>query len=230
VSGAVARDFQVTSALHFLTRRAGASLSGQRPPDMNLPTNGHRVARRPRRRFMMSRWIRGSGWHPNFRSPALPQYTLEPVHEGYEVLGSKPVGTLRNAIWQFPFRNLEEVLRKANRYSLLGVPKPAHKRVTMVSALGPALWSLCTVLQLHFLGRRLDRACGQARRRSAKLLRDSALRKERGQYCKPLFPSRFTSVWCRLSVPRLARRGWASSSWPTSVPIPMSIARPVPRS
>ncbi len=51
------------------------------------------------------------------------------------------VGTLRNAIWQFPFRNLEEVLRKANRYSSLGVPKLAHKRVTMVSALGHALWS-----------------------------------------------------------------------------------------
>src|ERR1700756_109386 len=100
----------------------------------------------PRRNYMMGRWIRGSGWSPNFRQPQLfrkgsMRYTLEPVHEGYEVLGSKPVGTLRNAIWQFPFRNLEEVLRKANRYSSLGVPKLAHKRVTMVSALGHALWS-----------------------------------------------------------------------------------------
>jgi glycosyltransferase involved in cell wall biosynthesis len=104
------------------------------------------VYRVPRRSFMMGRWIRGSGWYPNFRQPQLfrkgsMRYTFEPVHEGYEVLGSKPVGTLRNAIWQFPFRNLEEVLRKANRYSSLGVPKLAHKRVTMVSALGHALWS-----------------------------------------------------------------------------------------
>jgi len=112
-------------------------LSGSPPCD---------VYRVPRRSFMMGRWIRGSGWYPNFRQPQLfrkgsMRYTLEPVHEGYEVLGSKPVGTLRNAIWQFPFRNLEEVLRKANRYSSLGVPKLAHKRVTMVSALGHALWS-----------------------------------------------------------------------------------------
>ena len=38
------------------------------------------------------------------------RYTLEPVHEGYEALSDKPLGTLRNAIWQFPFRNLEEVI------------------------------------------------------------------------------------------------------------------------
>ena len=68
------------------------------------------VYRVPRRSFMMGRWIRGSGWYPNFRQPQLfrkgsMRYTLEPVHEGYEVLSSKPLGTLRNAIWQFPFRN-----------------------------------------------------------------------------------------------------------------------------
>ena len=79
----------------------------------------------PRRSYMMGRWIRGSGWYPNFRQPQLfrkgsMRYTLEPVHEGYELLTGKPLGTLRNAIWQFPFRDLEEILRKANRYSSLG--------------------------------------------------------------------------------------------------------------
>ena len=72
----------------------------------------HDAYRVPRRNYMMGRWIRGSGWYPNFRQPQLfrkgsLRYTLEPVHEGYEVLSSKPVGTLHNAIWQFPFRNLE---------------------------------------------------------------------------------------------------------------------------
>ena len=104
------------------------------------------VYRVPRRSYMMGRWIRGSGWHPNFRQPQLfragsMRYTLEPVHEGYEVLSDKPVGTLQNAIWQFPFRNLEEVIRKMNRYSSLGVPKIAHKRVSMASACGHGLWS-----------------------------------------------------------------------------------------
>src|ERR1700746_1351855 len=56
------------------------------------------VYRVPRRSFMMGRWIRGSGWYPNFRQPQLfrkgaMQYTLEPVHEGYEVLSTKPLGT-----------------------------------------------------------------------------------------------------------------------------------------
>ncbi|HEX4407632.1 MAG TPA: glycosyltransferase family 2 protein [Xanthobacteraceae bacterium] len=112
-------------------------LSGAPPSD---------VYRVPRRSFMMGRWIRGSGWYPNFRQPQLfrkgaMRYTLEPVHEGYEVLTKKPIGALQNAIWQFPFRSLEEVLEKANRYSSLGAPKLANKRVSMLSALGHGFWS-----------------------------------------------------------------------------------------
>ncbi len=104
------------------------------------------VYRVPRRSTMMGRWIRGSGWYPNFRQPQLfrkgaMRYTLEPVHEGYEVLSGKPVGTLKNAIWQFPFRNLEEIIKKMNRYSSLGAPKLAGKRVSMASALGHGTWA-----------------------------------------------------------------------------------------
>jgi glycosyltransferase involved in cell wall biosynthesis len=104
------------------------------------------VYRVPRRSFMMGRWIRGSGWFPNFRQPQLfrkgsMHYTLEPVHEGFENLSGKPVGTLKNAIWQFPFRNLAEIIRKADRYSSLGAPKLANKRVSMASALGHGIWS-----------------------------------------------------------------------------------------
>ncbi len=106
----------------------------------------YEVYRVPRRNYMMGRWIRGSGWYPNFRQPQLfrkgsVRYTLEPVHESYEVLGGRPVGTLHNAIWQMPFRNLEEIIRKMNRYSSLGAAKLPHKRVSMASALGRGLWS-----------------------------------------------------------------------------------------
>jgi len=109
-------------------------------------TPEHDVYRVPRKSYMMGRWIRGSGWYPNFRQPQLfrkgaMRYTLEPVHEGYENLSGKPLGTLTNAIWQFPFRNLEEVINKMNRYSSLGVPKLAGKRVSMASAFGHGLWS-----------------------------------------------------------------------------------------
>jgi glycosyltransferase involved in cell wall biosynthesis len=104
------------------------------------------VYRVPRRSFMMGRWIQGSGWYPNFRQPQLfrkgsMRYTLEPVHEGYENRSAKPVGTLQNAIWQFPFRNLSEVIRKADRYSSLGAAKLTGKRVSMSSAFGHGAWS-----------------------------------------------------------------------------------------
>lgn len=106
----------------------------------------HDVYLMPRRSYMMGRWIKGSGWYPNFRQPQLfrkgsMRYTLEPVHEGYESLSDKPVGVLKNAVWQYPFRNLEEVIQKMNRYSTLGVPKLAHKKVSMASAFGHGLWS-----------------------------------------------------------------------------------------
>jgi glycosyltransferase involved in cell wall biosynthesis len=112
-------------------------LAGQPPCDL------YRI---PRRNYFMGRWIRGSGWYPNFRQPQLfrkgsMRYTLQPVHEGYEVLSAKPVGTLQNAILQFPFRNLGEIIRKADRYSSLGAPKLAGKRVSMASALGHGAWA-----------------------------------------------------------------------------------------
>jgi glycosyltransferase involved in cell wall biosynthesis len=109
-------------------------------------TPAHDVYRVPRKSYMMGRWIKGSGWYPNFRQPQLfkkdaMRYTPEPVHEGYQNLSGKPIGTLRNAIWQFPFRDLDEVIRKMNRYSSLGADKLTHKRVNMASAFGHALWS-----------------------------------------------------------------------------------------
>jgi hypothetical protein len=43
------------------------------------------------------------------------RYRNDPVHEGYELLTTRQLGRLHAAIWQFPFRNLEEVIRKMNR-------------------------------------------------------------------------------------------------------------------
>jgi glycosyltransferase involved in cell wall biosynthesis len=79
----------------------------------------------PRRSYFMGRWISGSGWYPNYRQPQLfrkgaMRYKPDQVHEGYELLNDKPLGKLENEIWQFPFRNLEQIIDKANRYSSLG--------------------------------------------------------------------------------------------------------------
>src|SRR5947209_11299383 len=88
----------------------------------------------PRRNYMMGRWIKGSGWYPNFRQPQLfrkgtMRYRNDLVHEGYDLLTPKSLGRLQNAIWQFPFRNLEELINKMNRYSSLGASRLASKRV-----------------------------------------------------------------------------------------------------
>jgi len=100
----------------------------------------------PRRNHFMGRWIRHSGWYPNFRQPQLFRrgamvYTLEPVHEGYRLLTDKPLGELKQAIWQFPFRNLGEVVHKANRYSTLGAAKVGAGKASMPRALASAIWA-----------------------------------------------------------------------------------------
>lgn len=109
----------------------------------------------PRRNYFMGRWIRHSGWYPNFRQPQLfrksaMRYLESPVHEGYEVLTPKPVGQLKHAIWQIPFKNFEEVVHKANRYSSLGAQKLAHKRVSMGTALLHGIWAFLK----HYVAKR----------------------------------------------------------------------------
>lgn len=112
----------------------------------------------PRRNYFMGRWIRHSGWYPNYRQPQLfrkgaMRYDLKPVHEGYILESPKPIGHMQNAIWQFPFKNLGEVMHKANRYSTLGAEKIVHKKLSMGSALAHGLWSFAKhyFLKLGFL-------------------------------------------------------------------------------
>ena len=104
---------------------------------------------------MMGRWIKGSGWYPNYRQPQLfrkdaMRYDTQVVHEGYELLTSRPLGKLKNAIWQIPFRNLDEIIRKMNRYSSLGARKLAGRRVSMAGALGHGMWAFVK----HFVFKR----------------------------------------------------------------------------
>ena len=112
----------------------------------------------PRRNFFMGKWIKHSGWYPNYRQPQLfrngkMRYDQKPVHEGYELNSDKPLGHMHNAIWQFPFKNMAEVMHKANRYSSLGAEKIKHKKISMGSALAHGLWSFVKhyVFKLGFL-------------------------------------------------------------------------------
>ena len=106
------------------------------------------IYRVPRRNYFMGRWIKHSGWYPNFRQPQLFRngkmgYTMEPVHEGYVSKSDKPINVLQSAIWQFPFKNLEEVVHKSNRYSSLGAEKLIErgKKASFPRALSHGFWS-----------------------------------------------------------------------------------------
>ncbi|MGA1207740.1 MAG: glycosyltransferase family 2 protein [Litorivicinaceae bacterium] len=84
----------------------------------------------PRKNFLLGRWVKHSGWYPDYRQPQLFRqgqlsYTLEEVHEGFICEG--PIGHLTAPIWQFPFENLSQMLKKADRYSSLGAEKLRHK-------------------------------------------------------------------------------------------------------
>jgi len=118
------------------------------------------IYRVPRKNFFMGRWIKYSGWHPNFRQPQLfkkgkMSYTMDTVHEGYISHSNKKVGTITNIIWQFPFKNTEEIIYKANRYSTLGVSKLQEKGITggIFKAFLHGLWSFIKhyIFKLGFL-------------------------------------------------------------------------------
>ena len=123
----------------------------------NAPLDIYRV---PRKNFFMGRWIKHSGWYPNFRQPQLfkkgkMSYTMEPVHEGYISHSDKEIGSITNTIWQFPFKNIEEVMHKANRYSTLGVIKlqDKGKKGGVLKAFFHGFWSFTKhyIFKLGFL-------------------------------------------------------------------------------
>jgi glycosyltransferase involved in cell wall biosynthesis len=112
----------------------------------------------PRRNFFMGRWIKHSGWYPNYRQPQLfrkdaMRYDQKPVHEGFLLKSQKPIGKMKAPIWQFPFKDMAEVMHKANRYSSLGAEKILHKKITMRTALTHAIWSFIKhyIFKLGFL-------------------------------------------------------------------------------
>ncbi len=109
----------------------------------------------PRKNFFMGKWIRHSGFYPDFRQPQLfRQGTLvfEPdaVHERYEVKTSKPLGVLKSPIHQIPYKNIEEMLEKANRYSSLGAVRLAEAKASssMAKAFSHASWSFFSLFVL----------------------------------------------------------------------------------
>ena len=114
----------------------------------------------PRRNYFMGKWIRHAGFYPDFRQPQLfrrgtLKFKPDAVHERYEVLSDKPCGYFKSPIVQIPYKNLEELIHKANRYSTLGAEKltESGKKSSMFKALTHGAWAAFTlyILKLGIL-------------------------------------------------------------------------------
>ncbi|MBT3176586.1 MAG: glycosyltransferase family 2 protein [Desulfobacula sp.] len=111
----------------------------------------------PRKNYFMGKWIRYSGFYPDFRQPQLfrkgvLKFKNDAVHERYEVISNKKCGYLKSNIYQVPFKDLEEVIHKTNRYSTLGAQKlqAANKKSSMSKALFHGFWAGFTLYILKF--------------------------------------------------------------------------------
>lgn len=104
----------------------------------------------PRRNYFMGRWIKYSGFYPDYRQPqlfrkgALKFKEDDPVHEEFSIVSQLPVAYFNQAIWQYPFRRMDELLHKANKYSTLGATKLARGgrgSCSLWTALAHGAWS-----------------------------------------------------------------------------------------
>jgi len=123
--------------------------AGFRDEVLNIVNNSqYDIYKVPRKNYFMGRWIKHSGWYPNFRQPQLFRrgkmtYTMDQVHEGYVQHSNNKIQITKNFIWQFPFKNTEEIMHKANRYSTLGARKLNSKGTvgSVSKAIFHGLWA-----------------------------------------------------------------------------------------
>lgn len=114
----------------------------------------------PRKNFFLGRWIKYSGWYPDYRHPALfnkktMRYTDDAVHESYIAITPLRAIYLKHALIHYPYENITHLLNKANLYSTLGVKRLQNKKKqpSLLSALIHATWAFIRqyVLRRGFL-------------------------------------------------------------------------------
>lgn len=100
----------------------------------------------PRKNFFLGRWIKHSGWYPNYTHPVFYrkvalQYTLDVVHESY--ITQEKVHHLKHHLLHTPYPNFEKLLHKTNLYSTLGAKrlKDQKRSASYKKALVCAIWA-----------------------------------------------------------------------------------------
>jgi glycosyltransferase involved in cell wall biosynthesis len=107
--------------------------------------DGHAAFRMPRLSSFCGRYMRHSGWYPDYvtrlfhRGAAL--FSDDLVHERLIVKGS--VGTLRQSLLHETFYDLEELLTKINQYSTAGAHMLSenNRTASLKKAVGHAVWA-----------------------------------------------------------------------------------------
>jgi glycosyltransferase involved in cell wall biosynthesis len=95
----------------------------------------------PRKSHFLGRWMRHSGWYPDYRQPQLFdrtkfRYNDELVHESYTLDGR--LGYLREHVLQYPWDSIEIATAKLQRYSTLMAQRYAetNTRATLPKLIG----------------------------------------------------------------------------------------------
>ncbi len=90
----------------------------------------------PRKSHFMGRWMRHSGWYPDYRQPQFfnrtkMRYREDVVHEGFELNGR--LGYLREHALQYPWPTVATATAKLQRYSTLMAQRYAqtNKRASL---------------------------------------------------------------------------------------------------
>ena len=107
--------------------------------------NGREAFRIPRLSSFCGRYMRHSGWYPDYVTRLFhrgsAKFSDDLVHERLIVEGS--VGTLSQSLLHETFHDLEELLAKINQYSTAGADMLSNKNrtATLKKAVGHALWA-----------------------------------------------------------------------------------------
>jgi glycosyltransferase involved in cell wall biosynthesis len=107
--------------------------------------DGNAAFRIPRLSSFCGRYMRHSGWHPDFVTRLFlrgaARFSDDLVHESLIVNGS--IGKLRQSLMHETFRDLDELLTKINHYSTAGalMLSEKNKKATLKKAVGHAVWA-----------------------------------------------------------------------------------------
>ncbi len=110
-----------------------------------IDPHGHAAFRMPRLSSFCGRYMRHSGWHPDYVTRLFlrdaARFSDDLVHESLIVDG--PVGKLRQSLLHETFQDLEELLEKINQYSTAGARmlSEKNKKASLKKAIGHALWA-----------------------------------------------------------------------------------------